>query len=50
MLPITAGASMIAEDILVMRLLAADGYEMRRSLIPVLDYLSQSTLPLSWRL
>ncbi|GEQ97845.1 urease accessory protein UreD [Iodidimonas gelatinilytica] len=50
MLPNSAGASMIAEDILVMRLLATDSYEMRRSLIPVLDYLSQSALPLSWRL
>lgn len=50
LLPATAGASLIAPDVLVMRLLAADGFEMRRSLIPILDLLSQNTLPTSWRL
>lgn len=50
MLPETAGASMIAPDVLVMRLLATDSFEMRKSLIPVLDHLTHSTLPLSWRL
>ncbi len=49
-LPETAGASLLAPDILVMRLLARDGFEMRRSLIPILDLLSQNTLPTSWRL
>ncbi len=50
LLPDTAGASLLTGDILVMRLLAADGFEMRRSLIPILDLLSQNTLPTSWRL
>jgi urease accessory protein len=50
LLPQTAGASMTAPDVLVMRLLAVDSFEMRRSLIPVLEHLTQNTLPLSWRL
>ena len=50
MLPKAAGASMIAPDVLVMRLLAADSFELRKSLIPVLDHLTHNTLPLSWRL
>ena len=50
LLPDTAGASLLAGDMLVMRLLASGGFEMRRSLIPILDLLSQNTLPTSWRL
>ena len=50
LLPETAGASMLAEDILVMRLLATDSFEMRRSLVPLLDLLTHNTLPTSWRL
>lgn len=46
----TAGASLLTPDTMVMRLLATDGFEMRRSLIPILDLLSQNTLPTSWRL
>ncbi len=50
LLPGDAGASLLTADMLVMRLLAADGFEMRRSLIPILDLLTQNTLPTSWRL
>lgn len=50
MLPQSAGASLIAADVLVMRLLAADSFDMRKALIPILDHLTQNTLPLSWRL
>ncbi|EBA12151.1 urease accessory protein UreD [Roseobacter sp. CCS2] len=50
MLPSTAGASLIAEDVLVMRHLAADGFELRRTLIPILDHLTNNSLPISWRL
>lgn len=50
LLPETAGASLIAPDVLVMRLLALDSFEMRKTLIPVLDHLTNNTLPLSWRL
>lgn len=50
LLPQTAGASMLTEDVLVIRQLATDSFELRRSLIPVLDHLTHNTLPLSWRL
>ncbi|MEM9698757.1 MAG: urease accessory protein UreD [Pseudomonadota bacterium] len=50
LLPATGGASMLARDVLVMRLLAADSFELRRSLIPILDRLTDNRLPLSWRL
>lgn len=49
-LPTTAGASLLADDLLVIRLLARDSFELRRSLIPVLQHLSDDTLPISWRL
>jgi urease accessory protein len=46
----TGGASLLAADVLVLRLLAEDGYALRRSLVPVLDLLTENTLPQSWRL
>ena len=50
MLPGTAGASLIADDVLVIRQLATDSYELRRALVPILDRLTNNTLPTSWRL
>lgn len=50
MLPASAGASMLGADMLVVRHLARDGFELRQSLIPVLEHLTQNTLPMSWRL
>jgi len=50
LLPQSAGASMLAEDVLVVRQLARDSFELRRNLIPVLNRLTQNTLPMSWRL
>ncbi|WP_254693247.1 urease accessory protein UreD [Sulfitobacter sp. SK011] len=50
LLPETAGASMLAEDVLVIRQLARDSFELRRTLIPILNHLTQNTLPTSWRL
>ncbi|MEL7281303.1 MAG: urease accessory protein UreD [Pseudomonadota bacterium] len=49
-LPQMAGASLLHEDVLVLRLLARDGFELRRSLLPILDRLTGHTLPISWRL
>ena len=49
-LPETAGASLIAEDTLVSRLLAEDSFLLRRDLVPVLECLSNRNLPTSWRL
>ncbi|KIN73467.1 urease accessory protein UreD [Sulfitobacter guttiformis] len=50
LLPLTAGASVLTPDLLVIRLLASDSFELRRSLIPVLQHLSKNSLPISWRL
>jgi urease accessory protein len=46
----TDGASLIAPDLLVIRLLAADSFLLRQILVPVLECLTQSTLPKSWSL
>jgi len=50
MLPDTAGASLLADDILTIRLLAADSFVLRQTLCPVLSLLSDNTLPKTWRL
>lgn len=44
------GASMVHRDALVVRALAEDGFGLRRMLLPVLDILTNYTLPVSWRL
>lgn len=49
-LPSTAGASLIAPDVLVIRHLAPDSFELRRHLMPLLERLSPTPLPTSWRL
>ncbi len=49
-LPATGGASMIAEDVLVIRFLASDSFELRRTLMPLLARLSPTPLPTAWRL
>ena len=46
----TAGASLIGEDMLVLRALAPDSFFLRRMLLPVLDDLTDKTLPICWRL
>ena len=46
----TGGASMIQSDTMVVRLLAEDGFTLRRSLVPLLDLMTNHSLPLSWRL
>lgn len=50
MLPETAGASLIGADVLVARFLAADGYELRQTLLPTLTFLSDADLPKCWTL
>lgn len=49
-LPDTSGASLIADDLLLVRLLAADGFTLRRQLIPVVEALSAAPIPRVWRL
>lgn len=48
MLPDTAGATLLEPDLLVMRLLAEDGFVLRQTLIPVLNRLHRSDLPRCW--
>lgn len=50
LLPDTAGASMLSDGVLVLRHLATDSFELRRTLVPALEHLSDNTLPTSWRL
>jgi urease accessory protein len=49
-LPPLGGASLLQRDVLAVRLLAEDGFGLRRHLLPILDRLSQDGLPTSWRL
>ncbi|SHG46381.1 urease accessory protein [Cognatishimia maritima] len=49
-LPATGGASLLAPDLLTLRLVAADSFELRRALIPILERLTKDQLPTSWRL
>lgn len=44
------GASLLQPDVLALRLVTADSHELRQHLLPLLDLLSRSTLPVSWRL
>jgi urease accessory protein len=50
LLPATGGASLVAPDVLVLRLVAADGFGLRAHLVPVLERLCRDGLPRSWRL
>ncbi|MCF6444163.1 urease accessory protein UreD [Nereida sp. MMG024] len=50
LLPPTAGASLLAEDTLVVRHLAQDSFLLRRDLVPTLEAMSNRPLPTSWRL
>ena len=49
-LPKPAGAALLREDLMVLRMLAPDGFALRQALLPVLDRLTENTLPISWRL
>lgn len=49
-LPKTAGVSLLAPDILVLRIVATDSFAMRQTLIPVIERLTVDRLPRSWRL
>jgi len=50
LMPVGGGASLIRDGILFARLLVTDGFELRRALIPVIEYLSGARLPKVWRL
>ncbi len=50
MLPPLAGASLLEPNTMVARILAEDGFSLRQALLPLLDWLSNDTLPKTWRL
>ena len=50
LLPNTAGATLLSEDLLLIRALAADSYMLRKTIVPVLTHLNNDTLPKNWRL
>lgn len=50
MLPDTAGATLLADNLLLVRTLAEDSFMLRKTLVPVLTCLNNDTLPKNWRL
>ena len=49
-LPVTGGASLREDDMLVLRALAPDSFLLRRALLPILDLLTDGGLPSVWRI
>ncbi len=50
LLPPAGGASLLEDGLLVVRLLAADGFGLRGALIPIITALTGTALPKVWRL
>lgn len=48
LLPPLGGASLLTERLLVARLLAQDSFELRRSLVPLIELLHNDTIPRPW--
>ena len=50
LLPPRAGASLLADNVLVMRLIADDSFALRRVLAPIMALLTDNAVPKNWRL
>ncbi len=50
LLPPVAGASLLEDGLLLVRLLAGDGFGLRAALIPIINALTGTALPKVWRL
>ncbi len=50
LIPNEGGASVVQPGVLAVRMLAVDGFELRRRLIPVLETLRQGPLPSMWKM
>ena len=50
LLPQKAGASLLNDNILVVRMLAQDSHEMRTATLPILTLLTHNTVPKNWKL
>lgn len=48
LLPSTGGASLIRDDLLVARILAPLGYDLRSALVPILETITGTALPRPW--
>ena len=50
LLPSSGGASLLADNILVIRLLCSDSFALRTALLPILTHLTHNAVPKNWRL
>ena len=50
LLPSSGGASLLADNILVIRLLCSDSFALRTALLPILAHLTHNAVPKNWRL
>ena len=50
LLPSTAGASLINNHLLLIRILSPDSYELRKKLLPILSLLTDNAVPKNWKL
>jgi len=50
LLPQTAGASALSENVIVMRFLAKDSFALRGAILPILKLLTDDAVPKNWRL
>ena len=50
LLPQMAGATLLRENLIAIRVLASDSFLLRKTLVPVLTHLNNNTLPKNWRL
>ena len=50
LLPSSGGASLLADNILAIRLLCTDSFALRTALHPILTHLTQNAVPKNWRL
>lgn len=50
LLPVTGGASLVAPELLVARIVAKDGYALRQTLVPALKLLNENAIPRPWML
>jgi urease accessory protein len=48
MMPVTGGVSLIRDGLLFARLLAVDGFTLRKTLVPLIELLGTAPLPRTW--
>ena len=49
-LPKTGGVSLVAPNLLIVRLVAEDSFVLRQTLVPILEHLTKNSLPKPWSL